>query len=211
MPAIGRPQIFLDVVGERAQRGNVDTAHARFQSIRFKFSEKRIKNTEKPGQRFPASGRRGEQDRFTIKNGGNAEQLGVSETRKTCEKPIAQARMQSCGKSLLLFHKLKSRHLERNASPARTRGIPLRARNTGLWPVRPADILSAVSDSTEECTVASSSAECNSAGRTDCKSVFQPPLGVTVLSFRIHREMFVLQMLRDALRLLGFDLFGGGG
>src|SRR5207248_11328159 len=76
------------------------------------------------------------QNRFTVKNGGNAEQLGVSETRKTCEKPISQARMQSCGKSLLLFHRLKSRHPERNASPARTRGILLRARNTALWPVR---------------------------------------------------------------------------
>src|SRR4029077_7329565 len=167
------PQIFLDVVGEGAERRDVDTAHARFHSIRFKFSEKRIKNTKKPGQRFPASGWRGQQNRFTVKNGGNAEQLGVSETRKTREKPISQARMQSCGKSLLLFHKLKSRHPERNASPARTRGIPLRARNTGRWPGRPADIISAVSDSTEGCTVASSSAECNSAGRTDCKSVFQ--------------------------------------
>jgi hypothetical protein len=47
-------------------------------------------------------------------------------------------------------------------------------------------------------------------GRTDCKSVFQPLLGVTVLSFRIHREMLVLQMLRDALRLLGFNLLRGG-
>src|SRR6266699_3118254 len=35
--------------------------------------------------------------------------------------------------------------------------------NIGLWPVRPADMLSAVSPN---------SAECNSAGRTDCKSMF---------------------------------------
>src|SRR5207249_11287058 len=119
--------------------------------------------------------------------------------------------MQPCGKSLLLFHKLKSRHPERNASPSRTRGILLRARNTGRWPVRPADILSAVSDSTEGCTVASSSAEYNSDGRTDCKSVFQSPLGGTVLSFWVHREMFVLQMIRDALRLLGCNLFRGCG
>ncbi len=76
--------------------------------------------------------------------------------------------------------------------------------------MRPADILSAVSDSTEGCTVASSSAECNSARRTDCKSVFHLRLKVTVLSFRIHREMLVLQMLRDALRLLGFNLLRGG-
>ena len=33
---------------------------------------------------------------------------------------------------------------------------------------------------------------------------------VTVLPFRIHREMLVLQMLRDALRLLGFNLLRGG-
>ena len=71
----------------------------------------------------------------------------------------------------------------------------------------PEDIISAVSDSTEGCTVAS---ECNFAGRADCKSVFQPPLEVTVLSFRIHREMLVLQMLRDALRLLGFNLLRSG-
>src|SRR6266513_2488940 len=80
----------------------------------------------------------------------------------------------------------------------------------GRWPVRPADILPAASDSTEGRTVASSSAECNSAGRIDCRSVFQPPLGVRVLSFRIHREMLVLQMLRDALRLLGFNLLRSG-
>jgi hypothetical protein len=30
------------------------------------------------------------------------------------------------------------------------------------------------------------------------------------LPFRIHREMLVLQMLRDALRLLGFNLLRGG-
>jgi len=83
---IGPPQIFLDVVGQGAERRNVDTAHARFQSIRFKFAEKRIKNTKKPGQRFPASGWRGQQNRFTVKNGGNADQLGVSEPRKTREK-----------------------------------------------------------------------------------------------------------------------------
>jgi len=41
-------------------------------------------------------------------------------------------------------------------------------------------------------------------------SVFQPSLEVTVLSFRIHREMLVLQMLRDALRLLGFNLLRSG-
>ena len=76
--------------------------------------------------------------------------------------------------------------------------------------VRPADILFAVSGSAEGCAVASSSAECNSAGRADCKSVFQSALEVTVLSFRIHREMLVLQMLRDALRLLGFNLLRGG-
>ena len=58
-PGDWSPQIFLDVVGEGAERRNVDTAHARFQSIRFKFAEKRIKNTKKPGQRFPASGWRG--------------------------------------------------------------------------------------------------------------------------------------------------------
>src|SRR6476659_5809771 len=108
-----------------------------------------------------------------VENGGNAEQLGVSETRKTREKPVSQARMQSCGKRLLLFHQLKSRHTERNASLARTRGTPLRAWNTGLWPVRPVDILSAVSDSTEARTVGPGSAECNSGGRTDGKSVFQ--------------------------------------
>src|SRR2546423_8334120 len=119
-PGNWSPQIFLDVVGEGAERRNVDAAHARFQFIRFKFSEERIKNTKNPCQRFPASGWRGQQNRFTVENGGNAEQLGVSETRKTREKPVSQARMQSCGQSLLLFHKLKSRH------PERSRGIPLK-------------------------------------------------------------------------------------
>src|SRR4029077_1130956 len=200
------PQIFLDVVGEGAERRDVDTAHARFHSIRFKFSEKRIKNTKKPGQRFPASGWRGQQNRFTVKNGGNAEQLGVSETRKSCEKPISQARMQSCGKSLLLFHKLKSRHPERNASPARTRGIPLRARNTGRWPVRPQRTLSPLSLIQRKAALlppvqrsvtplgAQTASLCSNAG----------------LPFRIHREMLVLQMLRDARRLLGFNLLRGG-
>jgi hypothetical protein len=72
----------------------------------------------------------------------------------------------------------------------------------------PADILSAVSDSTEGCTVAS---ECNFAGRADCKSVLQPPLEVTVLSFRIHREMLVLEVLGNLRRLFGLDLFTGSG
>src|SRR2546423_11757561 len=88
-PGDWSPQIFLDVVGEGAERRNIDTAHARFQFIRFKFSEERIKNTKKSGQRFSAPGWRGQQNRFTVENGGNAEQLGVSETRKTCEKPIS--------------------------------------------------------------------------------------------------------------------------
>ena len=47
-----------------------------------------------------------------------------------------------------------------------------RRRNTGRWPVRPADVLSAVPVSVEPCAVPAA-AECNSAGRTDCKSVFR--------------------------------------
>jgi hypothetical protein len=39
--------------------------------------------------------------------------------------------------------------------------------------VRPEDIVSALSDSTETRTVGSGSAECNSAERTDCKSLFR--------------------------------------
>src|SRR5437588_9260696 len=107
-PGDWSPQIFLDVVGEGTERRNIDTAYGRFQFIRFKFSEERIKNTKKASQRFAASGWRGQQNRFTVENGGNAEQLGVSETRKIREKPILQAWMQSCGKSLLLFHEPES-------------------------------------------------------------------------------------------------------
>ena len=69
----------------------------------------------------------------------------------------------------------------------------------------PADIISAVSDSTEGCTLplvqrsvtplgAQTASLCSNAG----------------LPFRIHREMLVLQMLRDALRLLGFNFLRGG-
>src|SRR5205823_11258835 len=36
-------------------------------------------------------------------------------------------------------------------------------------------------------------------------------LGMTVLRFRIHWKMLVLQMFRDALRLFGFDFFAGSG
>jgi hypothetical protein len=35
-------------------------------------------------------------------------------------------------------------------------------------------------------------------------------VGGSQLALRVHREMLVLQSLRDALGLFGFDLFGGG-
>src|SRR5437762_2881369 len=60
------PQIFLDVVGERAQWGNIDAAHARLQTAGVKFSKKRIKNTEESGEGLSTTGGRGEKDRFAF-------------------------------------------------------------------------------------------------------------------------------------------------
>jgi hypothetical protein len=74
--------------------------------------------------------------------------------------------------------------------------------------VRPEDILSAVSDSAEARIVASDSAECNSAGRTDWKSVFQLR-GDEILPFGIDRKMFVFEALGDRRRMFGLDLLAG--
>src|SRR5207248_11775407 len=87
------PQILLDVIGEGAQRRKIDTPHARFQSIRFKLSEERIENTQKAGQRFPASGWRGQQNRFAFENRRDAEQLRMSEVRKIGEKRSEERRV----------------------------------------------------------------------------------------------------------------------
>src|SRR4026209_520690 len=56
----GCAQVFLDVVGERTQWGNIDAAHARLQTAGAKFSEERIKNTEESGEGLSTPGRRGE-------------------------------------------------------------------------------------------------------------------------------------------------------
>jgi hypothetical protein len=45
-------------------------------------------------------------------------------------------------------------------------------RNIGLWPVRPAGLQPAASPAQTR-DLLMRSAECNSAGRTDCKSVFR--------------------------------------
>src|SRR5690349_16132903 len=59
-------QVFLDVVGERTQWGNIDAAHARLQTAGVKFSEKRIKDTEESGEGLSTPGGRSEKDRFAF-------------------------------------------------------------------------------------------------------------------------------------------------
>ncbi len=44
-----RLQIFLDVVGEGAQRRNIDTAHSRFQRTCFEFANQRVEHPEESG------------------------------------------------------------------------------------------------------------------------------------------------------------------
>jgi chorismate dehydratase len=66
----------------------------------------------------------------------------------------------------------------------------LRIRNTDLQPVRPADMSSAVPVSMEPFAGADSG-ECNSAGRTDCKSVFRLLIGDQAIRFRAeHGERY---------------------
>ena len=156
-PGDWAPQIFLDVIGEGAQGRNVNTAHARVQHVGFKISQERIKNTKKAGKRFPASGWRGQQNRFVVENRGNAEQLGVGETGKTREKPIAQARMQSFPKR---FHAPKQPSSRAKVEGSRRETLKVTSTEFLIestehrpMPVRPKDILSAVSDSTEARTL----------------------------------------------------------
>src|SRR5215813_5370763 len=62
----GRPQVLLDVVGERTQWGNINAAHACVQTAGVKFSKKRIENTEEASEGLSTTGRRGEKNRFAF-------------------------------------------------------------------------------------------------------------------------------------------------
>ena len=59
-------QVFLDVVGECTQWGNINAAHARLQIAGVEFSKKRIKNTEESGKGLSTTGGRSEKDRFAF-------------------------------------------------------------------------------------------------------------------------------------------------
>ena len=98
-----RPQIFFDVVGEGAQRRDVNTADAGWQLAAFDLTKQGIENTKKAGQGFSATGRRRKQDGLAIENCGDAEQLGVREIGIARAKPLAQPRMQFRGKGFGCF------------------------------------------------------------------------------------------------------------
>ena len=120
--------------------------------------------------------------------------------------------MQSCGKSLLLFHKLKSRHPEaKSRDPLRKLkgkfyGIPRREHGTQAYGVcaqrtfcplfliqRKRASLPPIQRSATPLGAQSASLCSNSAA-------------VTILSFRIDRKMFVFEVLGDLRRMFGLDL-----
>src|SRR5213075_3021399 len=90
-----RPDIFSDVVSERAQRRNVNASDVRAEWAAIELLEQSVKNSEKRRQRFAAPGWRSQKDRFATENGRHAEPLGVREIRIRAAKPTRQLRMQA--------------------------------------------------------------------------------------------------------------------
>ena len=88
MPVIGALQVLADVVGERAQRRDIDALHAVCERALIEFSQKEIKDTEKTGERFAAAGRGREKDRFAIENRRDAAQLRIGEGRIALHETI---------------------------------------------------------------------------------------------------------------------------
>ena len=85
-----RLQVLADVVGERAQRGDIDALHAVCERALIEFSQKEIKDTEKTGEGFAAAGRGREKDRFAIKNRRDAAQLCIGKDRNRSRETIAR-------------------------------------------------------------------------------------------------------------------------
>ena len=151
-----------------------------------------MENAEEAGQGLSATGRGGQQDGLAIQNCGHAEQLSMREIGISRPKPLAQSGMQFRGERFGRFecgfrgsggghHVEWQRNISRlSEHPGRDPSV--RARHGAS----PSDWRTGLALSAR--------------------------LGMTILraptsGFRIYREMFVLQMLRYTLGLLGFDLF----
>src|ERR1041385_2307091 len=100
-----RPDILSNVIRECAQRRNVNASHGRVEWAAIELPEERVKNSEKRGQRFAASGWRSQQDRFTIEDRRHGQELRVRERWVRFREPAGQALMQS------LLKRLRSSHL----------------------------------------------------------------------------------------------------
>lgn len=103
-------QIFLDVVGKRAQRRNVNAAHAgRCRSCGRRaptgvtgacyrtiddIMQEVVEYAKKSGEGFAAAGRRGEENRFAVQNCRDAELLCVGEIAKVRAEPGTETRVQ---------------------------------------------------------------------------------------------------------------------
>ena len=90
-----RAQVFLDIVSKRPQRRDVNALHAVEVLALLQLAKEEIENAKEPGQRFTTAGRRSKQDRLSIQDGRNTEQLRVSESGERLAKPVRQTRMET--------------------------------------------------------------------------------------------------------------------
>ncbi len=104
-----RAQVFLDIVSKRPQRRDVNALHSGkdiaprcpratqriVPAFLVQLAKEEIENAKEPGQRFTAPGRRSKQDRLSIQDDRNTEQLRMSECGERLTKPSRQTRMQT--------------------------------------------------------------------------------------------------------------------
>ena len=101
----GLLEILADVVGEGAQRRDVEAADALGpQAALVMLAGESVDDPEEAGERFPRSRGRGEQHRSSRGDVGKAEALAVGGTPETLPEPRCRGRVEAVKKSVVGIH-----------------------------------------------------------------------------------------------------------
>ena len=101
----GFVEIFADVVGEGAQRRDVEAADALGpQAALVMLAGEAVDDAEEAGERFPRSRGRGEQHRSSRGDVGDAEALPVGGTPETLPEPRRRGRVEGFKKGVVGVH-----------------------------------------------------------------------------------------------------------